>query len=275
MTSAIQDEKNLHLRDSAVEQPLAEFDLLLNLYRSLVESPDLAAGVASALATVCRFTGWDLGLAWLPSKDQSALELFSSWHRGDAELGDFTEVCQSQTYALGAGITGRVWQKGEAEWMSHLTVRPPELFPLAPLAAKAGIKATLAVPVRQDDRVLGVLVFCTRQVKAEDDRLVEVVSRVATQLGFALRHKQIEENLRHQEALLHRSRDELELRVSQRTVQLTITNEALQAEIFERKRLQEEMLSWVREQETVVFIGQRALSGVKLPLLLQEAYECV
>jgi len=112
-------------------------------------------------------------------------------------------------------------------------------------------------------------------VKEEDDRLIKVVSRVATQLGFALRHKQIEESLRHQEALLRRSRDELEISVSQRTVQLTIANEALQAEIFERKRLQEAMLSRVRQQECVVYIGERALSGIELPWLLREACERV
>ena len=275
MTNPIEAEKNLDVRGSAMAPSLTEFDLLLNLYRTLIESSDLATGVGSALETVCRFAGWDLGLAWLPNNDQSAIEFLSSWHHGDAGLAEFTAFCQRQAFAPGVGITGRIWQRGEPEWTNPLADQSPEIFPLAPSAAKAGIHAILGVPVSLDDRVLGVLVFCTRQVKQEDDRLVQVVSRVATQLGFALRHKQIEESLRHQEALRRRSHDELELRVSQRTVQLTIANEALQAEIFERKRLQEEMLSRVRQQESVVYIGERALSGLELPWLLREACERV
>jgi PAS domain S-box-containing protein len=275
MTNPIDGEKNPDLQSGATPPSMAEFDLLLNLYRTLTDSSDLATGVGSVLATVCRFAAWDIGLAWLPNKDQSALEVLATWHRKDAELAEFAEFCQSQVFSPGVGMSGRVWQRGAPEWTSSLADHPQDLFPLAPSAAKTGIKATVAVPVKLDDRVLCVLVFCTRQVKEEDDRLVQVISRVATQLGFALRHKQIEESLRHQEALLRRGRDELEVSVSQRTVQLTIANEALQAEIFERKRLQEEMVSRVRQQESVVHIGERALSGLELPLLLQEACERV
>lgn len=275
MTNPIDGEKNPDLQSRATPPSMAEFDLLLNLYRTLTDSSDLATGVGSVLATVCRFAAWDIGLAWLPNKDRSALEVLATWHRNDAGLAEFAEFCQRQVFAPGVGMSGRVWQRGAPEWTSSLADHPQDLFPLAPSAARAGIKATMAVPVNLDDRVLCVLVFCTRQVKEEDDRLVQVISRIATQLGFALRHKQIEESLRHQEALLRRGRDELEISVSQRTVQLTIANEALQAEIFERKQLQEEMLSRVRQQESVVHIGERALSGLELPLLLQEACERV
>ena len=69
MANLIDREKNLDLQSRATPPSLTEFDLLLNLYRTLIESSDLAAGVGSALAAVCRFAGWDIGLAWLPSKD--------------------------------------------------------------------------------------------------------------------------------------------------------------------------------------------------------------
>lgn len=254
-------------------QPLTETNLLLNLYRTLIESSELRAGMGSVLGIVRKFADWDLGLAWLVSEDQQKLEFLVASHENDGQIAEFAQTCARQSFALGTGVTGRVWQTAKPEWIKSLADQPPDLFPLALPASKAKINATLAVPVTQNDRVLGILVFCTRGVNQEDDRVVQIVSRVATQLGFALRHTQVEESLRRQEALLQRSREELELRVSQRTVQLTITNEALQAEIFARKRLQEEMLSRVDQQETVVYIGQRALSGLELPQLLQEACE--
>ena len=52
--------------------------------------------------------------------------------------------------------------------------------------------------------------------------------------------------------------------ISERTMQLRIANEALQAEILERKRIQAEMETRVRQQEAVAAIGARALSDPSL-----------
>jgi PAS domain S-box-containing protein len=271
----VEDRRDPKSQSSVTPPSLAEVDLLLNLYRTLIESSNLAAGVTAVLATVCRFAGWNLGLAWFPSKGENVLEFHSSWHHGDVDFAEFVNFCRRQTFSPGVGITGRVWQSGKPEWTPHLAAKPPEFSPLAQFAARSNIKATLGVPVTRDGHVLAVLMFCTDEMKEEDNALVRVVSHVATQLGFALHYKQIEGRLRDQETLLRRSHDELEMRVSERTVQLTVTNEALQAEIFERKRLQEEMLARVRQQEAVVHIGARALSGIELPWLLHEICERV
>ncbi len=126
-----------------------------------------------------------------------------------------------------------------------------------------------------EDAVLGVLLFYTERVKQEDEELVQAVSRLASQLGFALHHKLSQEDLRAHEALLQRSHDELEIRVSERTVQLKIANEALHAEIFERKRVQQEMETRVRQQEAVAAIGARALSDTSLGNVYKEVCETV
>ena len=52
--------------------------------------------------------------------------------------------------------------------------------------------------------------------------------------------------------------------ISERTMQLRIANEALQTEILERKRIQAEMETRVRQQEAVAAIGARALSDPSL-----------
>src|SRR4029079_6643921 len=131
---------------------------------------------------------------------------------------------------------------------------------LVSFATRAGIKAVLGVPMLPEDAALGVLLLSTARVKQGDEELVKAVSRLASQLGFALHHKLSQEDLRAHEALLQRSHDELEIRVSERTVQLKIANEALHAEIFERKRVQQEMETRVRQQEAVAAIGARALN---------------
>lgn len=126
-----------------------------------------------------------------------------------------------------------------------------------------------------EDAVLGVLLFYTGRVKQEDEELVQAVSQVASQLGFALHHKLSQADLRAPEAILRRRRDELEIAVSERTVQLKIANEALQAEIFERKRVQQEMETRVRQQEAVAAIGARALSDTSLGNVYKEVCKTV
>jgi hypothetical protein len=76
---------------SAKQRQLEESDLLLNLYRTLIESADLSSGFCSALELVCGFTGWIVGTAWLPSADETQLEL--------CHLG--IEMIQSSPSSLG------------------------------------------------------------------------------------------------------------------------------------------------------------------------------
>ena len=82
----------------------------------------------------------------------------------------------------------------------------------------------------------GVLVFYAREAKEEDGRLTQVVSTIATQLGFALQHKRLEEELLKQQALVGRNHENLEKQVEQR----------------------------VRQQEAVVDLGRQALGGADL-----------
>jgi PAS domain S-box-containing protein len=256
-------------------QRISDSDLLLAMFRTLIEYGDLSVGLRSALEVVCKFAGWDAGMAWLPTDDKERIKLSVWWQVDDRARSDFIRTCRDQSFLPNVGIVGRVWAQGTAEWISDLPAQNPEVFPLVSFATRARIKAVLGVPMLHEDAVLGVLLFYTERVKQEDEELVQAVSRVASQLGFALHHKLSQEDLRAHEALLRRSHDELEIRVSERTVQLKIANEALHAEIFERKRVQQEMETRVRQQEAVAAIGAHALSDTSLGNVYKEVCETV
>jgi signal transduction histidine kinase len=66
-------------------------------------------------------------------------------------------------------------------------------------------------------------------------------------IRYALKHKQVE-------TALQKARDELELRVQERTAELTTANEALRAEIAERKRAEQKL----RDSERLATIGTTA-----------------
>jgi len=246
-----------------------EFELLLTLYRALIETKDLSSACSATLQIVCDFTGWDLGLAWLPTPGKE-LRLFTAWHRDNANLVEFVKICQERSFPPNVGMPGRVWARRKPEWTSNLAAEPTELFPLAPFAAQAGIKAVLGVPVLDGESVLAVLLFYLLQFREKDSHLIQVASEVATQLGFALRHKHLEEELERNEVKLRQAHGEIEIRGQERTAELETVNELLQAEIVAREKLEESLHVRVLQQAAVAHIGQRALSGLALSALMEE-----
>ena len=232
---------------TAKQRALEESDLLLSLYRTLIENSDLRSGLRAALEIVCQFTGWVLGTAWLPSDGETKISLCSYWHADDPKLAEFIGVCRQRQFPRDVGIAGRVWHRQRHEWTRNLAAEPAELFPMAPAAAKADIKAAFAVTMTHNDHVDGVLVFHARESKEEDGRLVQVISSIATQLGFALQHKRLEEELLKQQALVRRSHENFEEQIEQRVLQ----------------------------QKAVVDLGRQALGGADLTVLMRSVTELV
>ena len=265
-----------NLQDHGIEkQRFEESDLLLRLYRALIENPDLSSGLRAVLKIVCQFTGWVVGTAWLPSVDETKIGLCSSWHADDPKLEDFIGVCRQRQLAPDVGITGRVWHRQRHEWTRDLAAEPVERFPLAPAAKIADLKAAFAVPMTHNEHVDGVLVFHAREAKDEDGRLTQVISTIATQLGFALQHKRLEEELLKQQTLARRSHENLEEQVEHRTTELSSANETLQSEIAVRQQMEVRIHERVRQQEAVVDLGRQALGAADLSAVMRSVTELV
>jgi len=73
------------------------------------------------------------------------------------------------------------------------------------------------------------------------------------------------------ETALLQMRDDLEARVRERTIELELTNGALEAQIAERKIAEAQANSRARQQESVAELGRKALSAMPLDALLLEA----
>ena len=130
------------------------------------------------------------------------------------------------------------------------------MFPLASATAKAGIEAAFAVPIIYNHHVDGVLMFHAREAKEEDDRLIQVLFRMATPLGFALHHKRIEE-------------------VKQRPSGVRFSNDVSLDEIKLRDQGDEKTRERVRQQEAIANLGRQAVGGADLLALMRTVTELV
>jgi len=118
------------------------------------------------------------------------------------------------------------------------------------IAHEKGRHAFESRHIRKDGTIFPVLIDITA-VKDEEQRVLYRVSNV----------QDITERKRVEEAL-RKAHDELEMRVHERTAALAKANEALQAEITERKRAEENLLRLMRETREAVDILATSASEI-------------
>ena len=202
------EERTARLRaanDSLVEEIAArrraedEVHLLLDIYQAVHSSEDFHYVLKIALKKLCQFANWDRGEAWIPNDDGSALALAASWYVESPDAPQLEEWRSSVSFAPHAGLAGRVWASKRPEWVPDLAAQTGTAH--RPYLMQAGVKATFGAPIVHDGDVLAVLVFLLFEKRTTDQRLIDIVSAVAAQLGAILHYKQTEEELGKSEAL--------------------------------------------------------------------------
>ncbi len=176
---------------------LEELGLLQSLTQVISEAPDFHSALCVALRLVCEVTHWDYGEAWLPRPDDTVLECSPAWYGKTTIVEQFRLSSEKLTFGPNTGLPGRVWTSRRPEWIEDISAQT-DVSLVRPQAQVAGLKAGFGVPILMGDRVLAVLTFFITQSRAEDKRLVELVSAVATQLGLVMQRKQLEEELRQE-----------------------------------------------------------------------------
>lgn len=127
---------------------------------------------------------------------------------------------------FGRCMCGRAAQSGRVEFADCVDTRHDNRYD--------GIipHGHYCVPIMSAGKVLGVINTYIKDGHLRNPREVEFLVAVANVLVGIIHRRQAEEELQ-------KAKDELEIRVEERTAELTITNEQLREEISERKRIEE------------------------------------
>ncbi len=190
------------LRDETARTQVAdERRLLAAVSREVARAESFAGGVETVLAAVCDHTQWAYGEAWVPADDGQSLE-YVVGHAADTALQPFLNNSTSVTLPAGEGLPGRVYASGMPEWIPDASEKPESVFSRAGPAADVGLRAALGIPITTGDRVVAVLAFFLRERREADDRLVEVVTDVAADLGGLMARKRTDDALAQERALL-------------------------------------------------------------------------
>jgi PAS domain S-box-containing protein len=167
-----------------------EIRLVRELAFAIGEAKTVDDAMQLTLRKICETTGWEVGEAWMGDDE---LRCRSIWHAGSRRLERFATETGEIPVPRGEGLMGRAWATGETVWMED--VGSNRRFVRADIARAAGLGSGFAVPVHAEDEVAAVLVFFTGEQRGEEERLLDLVSAVAAQLGTLIRRKQLEDAL--------------------------------------------------------------------------------
>ncbi len=164
-----------------------------------------------ALDRICERTGWPVGHVYLPRPDGAGVELVPTeiWHLDDQErFQTFREVTEGTTMAAGEGLPGRIFESGRPAWIVDVLEDPN--FPRAQAATDIGVKAAFGFPALAGDEVVAVLEFFSPSVTEPDERLLELLAYVGSQLGRVVERTRARDELTLYSEQLEQHSDALE-----------------------------------------------------------------
>lgn len=194
-----------------------ELKLLRTLSYSIVESKNFISALDITIRKVCESTGWVYGEAWIPSADGTYLEYGNARYCIVKDIEIFAEESIKFKFPPGVGLPGRVWISKKPEWMRDVTLNGN--FPRKQIAMEVGLKSAVAIPIIADNEVVAILDFMAHEVKKEDERLIGLISTIASQLGMIFKRKQIENLLIQSEAKLKNIMESVPIGISVSTIE--------------------------------------------------------
>jgi diguanylate cyclase (GGDEF)-like protein/PAS domain S-box-containing protein len=173
--------------------------------RCLAAADSASAAMKAVIRAVCWAESWECG-RYLRVDDQAGLlRFFEFWSVPGPEIERYIDDSRRRVYGRGTGLVGQVWQSGAALWVPDIT--QDARIARKALARQAGMRGAFAVPVTAEGKTIGVLIFQSREIRKPDERLLNAMQTIGSQLGQFMQRKQWEEELRRFRAGMDVSED--------------------------------------------------------------------
>ena len=151
----------------------------------------LQKALDDVLEFVCESDGWDCAVIWLVDPGRTMLEPSALWSRRGIDASKFHARTRELRFHRGHGIPGRAWLRDDVVWVPDLLDETGVMRGEA--AASAGLHGAVAVPLRDADRVVGVLEVLTRAVRPMSEQLRRALIRAGESLGRLIVRQQLME----------------------------------------------------------------------------------
>lgn len=160
--------------------------------RALAESETFAVGVTEILHVLCDACSCDRGQFWQFDPWGGDLSLTQTWSRSGR---DAAENLGHSRLALGEGLPGLAWGRGEPEWWDDLRVDTG--VPQCREALDLGLRSALAFPVKLGGETLGIIELFSRDVTETDEESLLLLMNAGGQFGQFMARKMAEDEREH------------------------------------------------------------------------------
>ncbi len=194
-TAVLRDITERKRQEEALRQETAYVQLLQEVSGAANEAETLEQAIQMTLEKICNLTGWSIGHLYLPNGDTPP-DLISTpvWHLNDPQrLAAFREATDRQTLKYGESLPGKVLATGEHSWIRRFAL--DTAHKRSRLAAEFGIESGFAFPILIGREVVGVMEFFSTFVMPPDQRLLDVIDQIGTQLGRVVERKRAENEI--------------------------------------------------------------------------------
>jgi diguanylate cyclase (GGDEF)-like protein/PAS domain S-box-containing protein len=222
--------------------------------RSLADADSVTAAVQAAVRAICETEGWECGRYFRWDEKSGTLVFADAWGISDEVVQKFLAKSRELSYAPGVGLAGRAWQSRNPVWANDIT-RDARVDQVG-LARGMGMRGAFVFPVISEGNVIGVLAFNSREVREPEERLMQAISVIGTQIGQFLQRKRREEELRRFRTAMDASEDMIWLLDPVRMSIIDINDTACRKLGYSR----EELLSMAPQE--VVSISREELSRI-------------
>jgi len=154
---------------------------------------------AATLEAIGRALGWELGAVWEAGPEDRRLRCVCTWHAGDG-APEFEALSERLTLEAGEGLPGRVLLIGEPTWI--VDAPTDRNFPRADAARRSGLHAAFGFPLRSPRGIVGVMEFFSHEAREPDQRLLETMGVLGSQVGQFVTRRQAEAEVRASESRL-------------------------------------------------------------------------
>ncbi len=172
------------------------------------KAEDSTAAFSVLLRMVCEYSGWPFAQSWLPHGGTTRLKLGPAWCSVDPALARFRKVNEQLAFAPEGGALERVSRTRVPDWVWDL--QPAEKAVRRPMMIEAGLRSWIGFPVLADGEVIAVIEFFDTRLRDRDERMLRLISILASQLGPVIQRKRAAEQIDALNANLQRYTVELE-----------------------------------------------------------------
>jgi diguanylate cyclase (GGDEF)-like protein/PAS domain S-box-containing protein len=193
MISDIGDRKRA---EAAATRERAAVELLQGVAVAANAAESVDAALQVCLDSICQYTGWPVGHAYINANDGHGVMSSPIWHLDDPDRYQTLRYASDNMVMLvGTGLIGDVFSTGEP---ASTGVGDSGLLQRGHLARAAGLDNLLAFPVLADGRAEVVLEFFSSEPVVVDDQLGALMANVANQLGQVIDRDRAASRLSHQ-----------------------------------------------------------------------------